>query len=239
VDGIERALEGHEGGAVLDVATQSGGFVKLLMEHLTGFDRIVGIDISDAAIEAARKAIDDDRVSFEAMDAASMAFADGSFDTASIAVSLHHLSDVGAVLDEMKRVLKPGGRFIAVEMHRDAETEPERNSANLHQWAAEIDTALGRLHNGIFARDEILDQVSRLGLADVESYDWVDRESDPLDSAKLEHIEMTVARMSERAAEADGADEFRRRGERILSRIREVGARMEPMLVITGRKPQA
>ena len=236
LDGIEKALSDIDGGRILDVATQAGGFVGIMKDHLRSYTEIVGIDLSEAAIEAARKAIDEDGISFRVMDAEELDFESESFDTVSISVSLHHLADVEKVLGEMKRVLRPGGRFIVMEMHGDAETEPERTAASLHRWAAEIDTAMGRLHNPIMTRDEILGHVERLGLANIETHDWVDRESDPLEAATVERLESAVARMSERAAGAPDPAAFAERGEALLERIRDVGARMEPMLVVTGQK---
>ena len=170
------------------------------------------------------------------MDAEELDFGDESFETVSISFSLHHMADVEKVLEEMKRVVRPGGHFIVMEMHGDAETEPERTAASLHRWAAEIDTAMGRLHNPIMGRDEIVGHVERLGLSNIEAHDWVDRESDPLEPATIERLEGAVARMTERAAGAPNPDVFAEQGKALLKRIREVGARMEPMIVITGQK---
>ena len=236
MDGIEKALSGIDGGRILDVATQAGGFVRIMKEHLKSYTEIVGIDLSEPAIEAARKATDEDGISFMVMDAEKLEFEDESFDTVSISVSLHHMADVAKVLGEMKRVLRPRGHFIAMEMHSDAETEPERTAAGLHRWAAEIDTALGRLHNPIMGREEIVGHVAGLGLTKVESHDWIDRESDPLEAATVERLENAVTRMTERAAEATDPVPFEKQGEELLERIRKVGARMEPMIVITGQK---
>jgi ubiquinone/menaquinone biosynthesis C-methylase UbiE len=75
------------------------------------------------------------------MDAERLCFEDDSFDTVAISASLRHLSHIQRVLDEMVRVLKPGGHFIAAEMHRDGQTEAELTSVYLHQWVAQVDTA--------------------------------------------------------------------------------------------------
>lgn len=47
------------------------------------------------------------------MDAANMTFADESFDAVFSFAVFQHLQDPGAVVDEMRRVLKPGGVFYA------------------------------------------------------------------------------------------------------------------------------
>ena len=50
---FEQTLGDIAGGRVLDVATQEGGFVRILAESLKSYTEIVGIDISEQAIEIA------------------------------------------------------------------------------------------------------------------------------------------------------------------------------------------
>lgn len=48
-------------------------------------------------------------------DARALPFADGSFDLIVANLVLHHIEPVGAVLAEARRLLRPGGRFAALE----------------------------------------------------------------------------------------------------------------------------
>ena len=106
------------GGRILDVATGNGNFVSFLLEGLPAFDEIVGIDTSEKAGTAFNETFKDQpHVRFEKMDAAKMDFPKASFDIVCISNSLHHMSDPEPVLDEMKRVLKPGGHFFVAEMY--------------------------------------------------------------------------------------------------------------------------
>ena len=52
---IDSILRNIDGGRVLDVATQDGHFVQILMDHLKSYSEIVGVDISEQAIETASK----------------------------------------------------------------------------------------------------------------------------------------------------------------------------------------
>ena len=113
---------------VLDVATGVGQFAGLLAAHLGGFDEIVGIDTSAEAIERAREQFDDPRIRFECIDAVRMPYPDDSFDAVAISNSLHHMEDLPAVFDEMRRVLAPGGDWVVMEMHDDATTAGARNA---------------------------------------------------------------------------------------------------------------
>jgi len=62
-------------------------------------------------IEVAEKGLIED-AEFTVMNAESLKFGDGCFDTVCVANSLHHFENVDRALSEMKRVLKPGGLFI-------------------------------------------------------------------------------------------------------------------------------
>jgi SAM-dependent methyltransferase len=170
------------------------------------------------------------------MNAEQLDFEDESFDTVSISASLHHLSNIQRVLGEMKRVLKTGGHFILAEMHRDGQTEAELTSVYLHQWVAEIDSELGHLHNRTFTRQELVDYVVSLGLRNIEFHDSFDRDSDPMEKGRIERLEGLIDRVIQRSEGISNNSEFKERGEKLRKRLREVGARREPILVAIGEK---
>jgi 2-polyprenyl-3-methyl-5-hydroxy-6-metoxy-1,4-benzoquinol methylase len=233
---IERVLAGIDGGRVLDVATQEGGFVQILMDNLKAYTEIVGIDTSEQAIETARSTIGQAGVRFLVMDAEQVGFEDESFDTVTISASLHHLSNIRQVLKEMSRVLKPGGHFFLAEMHRDGQTEAELTTVYLHQWVAEVDSALGRLHNRTLARQEFVDSIAGLGLSSVDLYDLADTDSDPMDEARIEHLEGLIDRTIQQADGTNRYRELRQRGEALRRRLHEVGSRREPVLIVVAEK---
>jgi ubiquinone/menaquinone biosynthesis C-methylase UbiE len=237
LDSIERVLGGMDGGRVLDVATQKGRFAQFLADNLKSYSVIVGVDVSEEAIEAAREATDTEGISFSVMDAEVLEFEDEYFDTVAISASMHHMTDVGKVLREMKRVLRPGGRFVVLEMHSDAGTEPELTSVRLHHWAGEIDTAVGTVHNRTFSRDEIVSEVAELGLSNMEEREYLDRESDPMDPERSQKLEEVIGMMSERAAGAADSEGLQEGGRKLISRLREVGFQGEPVLLLIGEKP--
>jgi SAM-dependent methyltransferase len=170
------------------------------------------------------------------MNAEQLDFEDESFDTVSISASLHHLSNIQRVLEEMKRVLKPGGHFIVVEMHRDGQTEAELTSVYLHRWVAEVDSTLGRLHNSTLSRQEFADYIGSLGLSNIEFYDYIGGDSDPMEKARFEQLEGLIERTIQRAEGVSNYEELKARGEELRQRLHEVGAQREPILVIIGEK---
>lgn len=78
---------------------------------------VTGIDLSDVAVDLARDRAGAEgisSVSFAAMDAEHMTFADDSFDVICGGAILHHLR-LEAAFPELSRVMAPGGRGIFLE----------------------------------------------------------------------------------------------------------------------------
>jgi len=81
-----------------------------------------GIDLTDAAIELARKRFELSglRGELRVSDAENLDFADESFDLVYSHGVLHHTPDIARAVSEIHRVLKPGGRAIVMLYHRDS-----------------------------------------------------------------------------------------------------------------------
>ncbi len=114
---LEKSLE-HElslicrGGVILDYGCFDGDeSVKYIQ---LGALKVYGIDISDVAIERAKKKNLGDRAEFLAGDAHNLPFENDKFDLVIGRAILHHL-DLKVALQEVYRVLKPGGAAIFIE----------------------------------------------------------------------------------------------------------------------------
>jgi len=81
-----------------------------------------GVDLTDAAIELARKRFELSglRGELRVSDAENLDFADESFDLVYSHGVLHHTPDIARAVSEIHRVLKPGGRAIVMLYHRDS-----------------------------------------------------------------------------------------------------------------------
>jgi SAM-dependent methyltransferase len=79
-----------------------------------------GIDLTEAAIELARKRFEVSRLTgeFRVADAENLDFADDSFDLVYSHGVLHHTPDTARAVQEVHRVLKPDGRAIVMLYHR-------------------------------------------------------------------------------------------------------------------------
>jgi|SRR6516162_8259109 ubiquinone/menaquinone biosynthesis C-methylase UbiE len=108
-----------EGGDVLEVAPGPGYFAIEMARG--GTYRVTGLDISRTMVELARKNASDAGVEadFHRGDASAMPFADNSFDLLACSAAFKNFSEPHRALEEMHRVLRPGGTALVVDLHRD------------------------------------------------------------------------------------------------------------------------
>lgn len=99
---------------VLDVGCGSGWATRLMAGKAT-IGRVVGIDIADEMITLARQtSASFANIEFQVASAEKLPFSDGEFSHAFSMESLYYYADMLNALREIRRVLKPGGRFVTV-----------------------------------------------------------------------------------------------------------------------------
>jgi len=112
---------GMTSGKVLDVGTGTGLLAIEFAKRVPGV-KVVGLDLSDVALELARDNAQESkmslRVSFKVGDAEDMPFEDGTFDLVISSNTLHLIRDPIGMFDEIQRVLKPKGRFLISDLRR-------------------------------------------------------------------------------------------------------------------------
>ena len=81
-----------------------------------------GVDLTDAAVDLAQKRFTLFRLpgKFQTADAENLDFADNSFDVVYSHGVLHHTPDTARAIQEIHRVLRPGGRAVVMLYHRDS-----------------------------------------------------------------------------------------------------------------------
>jgi ubiquinone/menaquinone biosynthesis C-methylase UbiE len=107
----------HPGENVLDVACGTGLVSFQALTKLGDDGRVIGTDISEKMIEKACMLAEQKkeyRVKFERMDAEDLKLNDGSFDVVLCALGLMYMPNPLNALKEIYRVLKPGGRTVAL-----------------------------------------------------------------------------------------------------------------------------
>ena len=111
------------GGRILEVGIGTG----ISLERYSRNNRITGIDISAPMLRKAQERVHalglTNVDALSVMDAAKLAFADGSFDVVVAQYVITAVPDPDATLDEFARVVRPGGEIILVN-HLGAESGP-------------------------------------------------------------------------------------------------------------------
>lgn len=112
-------LAAPRGGTVVDLCCGTGDLVF----HLLRSDpqlHVTGIDFTAPMLDGARaRAVREDRAAratFVEGDVTRLPFADASFDGATMGFSMRNVVDIAATLKEARRVVKPGGRFVNLDV---------------------------------------------------------------------------------------------------------------------------
>jgi ubiquinone/menaquinone biosynthesis C-methylase UbiE len=118
------------GSSVLEVAPGPGYFAIELAK--LGDYRIKGLDISETFVEiaCANAAKANVAVDFRRGNASAMPFRDGKFDFLLCRAAFKNFSDPQGALEEMYRVLKPGGQALIIDLRRDASLESINQAVN-------------------------------------------------------------------------------------------------------------
>jgi len=118
---LARRLAGDlpAGSAVLEVAP-GPGYLAVELAGLGDY-AVAGLDISHTFVEIARKnaVAAGVAVEFRQGDAAAMPFEDATFDLVVCRAAFKNFSRPVVALAEMRRVLKPGGRALIIDLRRD------------------------------------------------------------------------------------------------------------------------
>lgn len=115
---------------VLDLACGTGDLL-IALERAAG-RRLIGSDFCHPMLAAARTKLQRDRLQSVLIesDALALPFADSSLDLITIAFGYRNLADYRAGLDEMRRVLRPGGALAILEFTQP----PNKLFASFYNW---------------------------------------------------------------------------------------------------------
>jgi ubiquinone/menaquinone biosynthesis C-methylase UbiE len=118
--------------SVLDIGCGAGGAdIALVREHGAGY--VTGIDVEDTVLASARALIAREglaaRIGLAKVAPGPLPFPPSTFDVVFSKDSIVHIADKHALMREVARVLKPGGRFIASDWLISHDGEPSAEMA--------------------------------------------------------------------------------------------------------------
>jgi ubiquinone/menaquinone biosynthesis C-methylase UbiE len=161
-----------KGGITSGLALEIGpgpGYLGLEWLKHTENTRLNGLDISDDMLNLARKNAKEyglsHRTEYFQGNASDMPFADNFFDAAFTNGSLHEWEHPDKIMNEIFRVLKPGGKYVITDLRRDM--------SPVFKWLMSL-TAKPRIMreglnssiNAAYTQTELMDLIRQTGLKD-------------------------------------------------------------------------
>jgi SAM-dependent methyltransferase len=158
---IARLLLGlAPGDGVLDIACGPGNFSRAFAHTVGDSGLVIGLDASATMLERGAAELRGSplrNLMLVRGDATDLPFVDSSFDAVCCFAALHLFEDPFAALDEMRRVLTPGGRIALM-------TSVQRKLAPRGQVKPLTERVSGMR---VFGQDEIVGALQERGFADV------------------------------------------------------------------------
>lgn len=127
------------GERALDIGTGPGMTTQALGEQVGHMGEVIGIDISDVAVQIAReRCAEQSWVAVQKGDATDLQFEDGSFDIAISTQVYEYVDDIDIALNELHRVLRTGGRAVILDSDWDScvwqTNHPDRMRRVIDAW---------------------------------------------------------------------------------------------------------
>ena len=110
-------------GILVDVGCGTGYFIETIARSFPNLC-LVGVDISEEMVQEASKNLSSLRIanqlSFRQGDIQELPFENSSLDFIVSTLSLHHWAEPKQAIQEINRILKPGGQFLIFDLRRDS-----------------------------------------------------------------------------------------------------------------------
>ena len=181
----------YPGASVLEVGCGTGDDAIALAKAVGAGGRVTAVDRSKALLAEAVAGLGDAglRVSFEEADGQCLPYGDNSFDAARVDRTLQHIARPQAVIAEMTRVVRPGGRIVAMEPDWETLTvdgdDRLLTRKLLNFWCDSFPSGwIGRQLRGFFKASGLADiQVYPVTLA-IDRFDLADQILDLVQTAR-------------------------------------------------------
>lgn len=113
-------LRPHQPKIILDVATGTGDFA--LQALRINPDKVIGVDISEGMLDEGRKKMVNrrvtDKIELLSGDSEKLPFEENKFDAVTVGFGVRNFENLKQGLEEIRRVLKPGGMLVILEFSR-------------------------------------------------------------------------------------------------------------------------
>jgi len=171
------------GQTCVDLGSGRGTDVLRLAEQVGAEGKAIGIDITDAMLDKARKTaakMGVENATFLRAELEALPLDDSSVDWVTSNCVLNHANDKRQVWQEIARILKPGGRFVVSDIYA-VEPVPE-----VYRTDPE---AIAECWAGAIEKSDYLDAIAAAGLGEVQILE----ESAPYEKGKAQVASFTIA----------------------------------------------
>jgi demethylmenaquinone methyltransferase/2-methoxy-6-polyprenyl-1,4-benzoquinol methylase len=113
-------LQAPKGGAIVDLCCGTGDIVFHLLRTDPSL-HVTGVDFCEPMLVKARQRAPREASGYAQFlegDVMELPFADNSFDGATMGFAMRNVTDIDATLREVRRILKPGARFVNLDMSK-------------------------------------------------------------------------------------------------------------------------
>ncbi|MED1951241.1 class I SAM-dependent methyltransferase [Brevibacillus centrosporus] len=197
----------------LDVATGGGHLTKKIAPRV---GQVFATDLTGPMLAAARNHLKAhcSNVFYVVADAEALPFLDDTFDAVGCRIAAHHFPNPQAFVQEVARVLRPGGKFVLIDNIAPEEEELDRFVNTLEKLR---DTS----HVRSYSRSEWREWIEQAGLAEGQSRirkktfpyaTWVRRTTE-----SEEQVAQVTAHITEAKAEAQTYFAVEKAGEEVVS----------------------
>jgi len=173
------------GQTVLDVAVGTGLIAEAALRIVGADGDVIGLDLSEAMLAEARRKLD---IKLIQGTAEALPLADRSVDFVVMGYAIRHIADLHLCFGEFRRVLRPGGTLLLLEVSSPARAVFKttlaqylgRGVPRLSEWVTRQPKVRGLMHyhwetmKDCVAPAVILDAMARSGFAQLVCEGWFD-----------------------------------------------------------------